>query len=233
MVWAACNSGVGCRQFTRQESKLVGRVLWEEVRPRLLNCLDTYRQGKHWYFTLTIALSMAGLFLSPVAYSVLLLDLAFKLENLRTIFKAVELRIIALSQAVMFTVLVTYVFSVIGFYAYRDHYATGAYAGCGTLADCAMRHFYFGLRRDQTGFLEPLTDFEPKDVVERPVYLLRIVIDFLNWFMLTFTLFSILRAIILDAFGTMRSKKYLADNSMETKCLMCHLDRCNSGVGCL
>ena len=42
---------------------------------------------------------------------------------------------------------------------------------------------------------------------DNPKYTVRILLDVAYWFIVTFMLFSVLRAIVLDAFATMRTKK--------------------------
>ena len=169
--------------------------------------------GKVLFLVIYMSLSLLGLFVSPVFYSMQLLDIINRFPSLSNVIRAITVNANQLLMTAMLELILIYIYCVLLFTFFFDHYFNDDIQFnpvekgdvlCRGLFHCYVSTLNFGLRAGGG-----IGDFLPSNSYfneSKEVYYLRALND-LSFFMIIILLFfNIIFGIIIDTFASLRDE---------------------------
>jgi len=188
--------------------------------------------GKVLFLVIYMSLSLLGLFVSPVFYSMQLLDIINRFPSLTNVIRAITVNKNQLLMTAMLELILIYIYCVLLFTFFFDHYFNDDIQFnpiekgdilCRGLFHCYISTLNFGLRAGGgIGDILPSNSYFNES---KEVYYLRALND-LSFFMIIITLFfNIIFGIIIDTFASLRDEKAEMEEDMRNICFICGIDR--------
>ena len=154
-------------------------------------------------------------------YSILLLDLIKRNNDLKNILKSITLNGYQLFLTTFLGVLVIYIFSIVAFLYFSYYYSSDFSAAstvtyCDTLVDCLVSTIITGIRQGGgigDGLLQP--------ILNGPVYWEFMVFNILYFAIVIKLLLNIIFGIIIDTFGELREKNQAEMKDIKENCFIC------------
>ena len=154
-------------------------------------------------------------------YSVLLLDLIKRNNDLKNILRSITLNGYQLLLTTFLGVLAIYIFSIVAFQYFADYYssdfsAASAVTYCDTLVDCFLSSLITGIRQGGG-----IGDALLQPVLHGPDYWQFMVFDILYFAIIINILLNIIFGIIIDTFGELREKNQAEMKDIKENCFVC------------
>jgi len=168
--------------------------------------------------TLTLfVFGLLGLIVSPLFFSVHLLNLVEMSIDLKNVLRAVTQNGKSLAITAIFGVMIVYLFAIWGFIAFREHFETddGDFL-CLNLMQCTITTLNGGLRKGDVGEIMSNTEWGNPGLIFFQFTYFAVVITIL---------LNIIFGIIIDTFGELRSNKAAIEEDMANNCFVCSIDR--------
>ncbi|GMS80970.1 hypothetical protein PENTCL1PPCAC_3145, partial [Pristionchus entomophagus] len=170
--------------------------------------------------------SALGVFVSPFFYAVHLIDVVLSFPMLKAILQSVTHNLKQLILTIMMTLVVMYLYTVLGFNFFRKFYVQESDEEgeepdrkCHSMFTCFIYHFYAGVRAG--GGIG--------DELESPygdeLQYLRMLYDISFFFFVIVILLAIMQGLIIDAFGELRDQQESATEKLESSCFVCDINK--------
>ena len=206
----------------------------EEFRSLYLNIMGWITHTKHtgigyWmssqniYAIFIFGLSILALFI-PFIYPFLLLDIVQRSKTLKNIISSVTKNYSSLTQTLILTLIVMFIYATISFTFYPDHYQHGPDSDfqnyCYSLNTCFLTVINNGLRAGG-GLGEAIG----QPTIDDSRYVLRYIMDLTFMIIILIILLNIVFGIIIDTFGDMRNARDEWLSYLKNTCLLCNLTK--------
>ena len=162
-----------------------------------------------------VAFAIMGFMFYDFFFAFHLLGLIARSSELKNVIVAVTQNGKTLLLTGMLGCVVVYLFSIIGFVVFHDHFEHS----CDTLSQCVVHILTTGLRQGG-GIGDQMTTIKYGE----PMYLARTIFDFLFWAIMIVIFLNILFGIIIDTFAELRDDKNKKEEDMRTRCTICGID---------
>jgi len=200
-------------------------------------------EGKFVFMAFYLIVSILGVAISEITYSLHLLDVINRSDVLRNVVKAVTHNVKQLLSTALLGIIMIYIYSIVGFFFSDDSYFNvdvGSYGGerqCQSMLQCYLTTLNWGLRNGG-GIGESLLLPSYADDARGPYYF-RVVFDLSFFIIINIVFLNIIFGIIIDTFAgknifeintlmnflELRDQKSMIDEDMKTICFICNLDR--------
>jgi len=188
---------------------LYGRKLYYAVS-LLLGEIDVL------FYVLYLLFAVFGTFASPLFFAFHLLDILYRYPSLQNVIKSVTIPKKALLVTSLFSLILVYYFSIIGYAYFYDSYHKG---DCDDLITCAIVTFDHSFKVNG-GIGGALVDWPYGDVE-----LSRLLFDNLYNIIIIVIMINIFQGIIIDTFAVLREENTRNSLDRSTKCFICGLER--------
>ena len=159
----------------------------------------------------------------PIFSSMHLMSIAVRNPVARNIFMAVIYPIAQLRIAAIVAMFLLYIFSIVQFFFFREHFGDGE---CDALYTCLIYTINWGTRAGG-GIGENMAeiDLTGDDGLPQGMWFQRSLFDFLFFLIIIIIILNIVFGIIIDTFSDLRSQRDEKTNNMLTTCFICGIGR--------
>ncbi|KAL9648721.1 hypothetical protein ABK040_003659 [Willaertia magna] len=170
-----------------------------------------------WFFLIYFLLSLLGLLINPIIYSIQLFEMIFRFPTLMDILKSILVNSKKLIATGLLLIVVLFGFSIIYFSYYRTDFVlkTDGQYTCDSLLLCFVTILDYGFRSDSA-----FENLYPHDI-----YAGRAFVDILFFLFVILILVNVVFGTILDSFQQIRKERELKKNEIRNKCFICALER--------
>ncbi|CAG9318629.1 unnamed protein product [Blepharisma stoltei] len=158
---------------------------------------------------------------NPLWYSVLLLDILYRSEELRNIAKAVTLNWRQLGLALILGIFFVYIFSIGAFLWLGEYYITQSEGAqlttyCDTLLICSASTLNIGIRSGGG-----IGDGIKTPTISDHLYGFRMFFDIMFFIIVIVIMLNIIFGIIIDTFGELRDERNAIEKDNKSICFIC------------
>jgi hypothetical protein len=185
-----------------------------------------------------MGLVLVGHFASQFAYSLLLMDILKREEELKSAMEAISKPISKIIKVLILAIIVMYVFTIIGFAFFHEQFNDGDAKQdnmCNSVLQCMSFTMYHGLISSELWFamapadlwpIQPYGVSQDTEVRQLVVFTIRVLLDMAFFLFVGVILIGgVLFGIILDNFSEIRSTKEEIMDKHTNICFICLIDR--------
>lgn len=176
------------------------------------------RDSDNLYNILYLIISIIALATTPLVYSILLLDIVKRSDDLQNIIKSITHNITQLIKAMLLGLIVMYFYGIIAFSQFRSDFQDEN-VDCSTLLHCWTSIVNYGITGGSMG------DVMANRTVDAHGYWARWVYDITFFVLVIVILLNIIFGIIIDTFGDLRDRRNEELKQVEETCFICGLDK--------
>ncbi|KAG8451031.1 hypothetical protein GDO86_003347 [Hymenochirus boettgeri] len=183
------------------------------------------------YHVAYILISVLGIFVHELFYSILLFDLIYREETLFNVIKSVTRNGRSILLTALLALILVYLFSIVGFLFLKDDFILevdrlsedeedNSERACDTLLMCIVTVLNHGLRNGGG-----VGDILRKPSKDESLFPARVVYDLLFFFIVIIIVLNLIFGVIIDTFADLRSEKQKKEEIIKTTCFICGLER--------
>ena len=186
------------------------------VRSQAKDGMRLASYGRFLYTGLLALLALLGALVSPFWFAAHLLMIIDKSVMLHILIRSVFLNGWSLLLTGLLTIIIVYLFTVVGYVFFREDFvgSAGAPGVCGSLLQCFTVGLFSGVRAG--GGLGDLLPQRANSV--------RVLFDFAFYLVIVVIVLNIVFGIIIDTFAQLRDQKHAIEEDTRQKCLVCGQD---------
>ena len=190
------------------------------------------------YQIMYIACTILGNFVSPFFFAVHTLDILNRDDKLKAVLDAIIEPLGTIVQTLILSMIVMYVFTLIGFVIFHDHFNPGDAKQdnlCNSLLQCYIFTIYSGIISAEVWAETGVADLWPKhpygvqhapEMNDLRMFLMRLIYDLAFFLFIGVVLIGgVLFGIILDTFSEIRTRKATNTEHQRGMCFICEIDR--------
>jgi len=215
---------MGKRRFgLPQPTGFLGKVtvfikkVYNTIERSLWSLFYLFTDAWFLYYLMYLGFSIAGCWY-PQVFAFHMLDIPITNQTVQNVMKAVTLNGRSILWTALLVVIIVYIYSVIGFFAFNDMYGSDGLE-CDNMYLCLITTLNYGVRSG--GGIGDVLD---PALFGRQNYFPRLVFDLSFFIIVIIILLNIVFGIILDTFGELREKKNNIDEDIRSRCFVCSLD---------
>ena len=215
--------------FSDSYERVSGTVLMKQIGTEQTSTKNKFVLGEFFsicfldrnnFYNLVYLLISALAWRWPLLYTVLLLDVIKRSQDLVNILNSITLNYSQLLRTMVFGVILVYMFSVVAFAYFADYYLADSDDAemntyCDSLLDCFTSTLIVGFRAG--GGIGEWIGQAAKD----QDYWARIIFDNLFFILIVVIVTNIIFGIIIDTFAELRDRKNAKLTDMRENCLIC------------
>ena len=162
-------------------------------------------EGKFVFMAFYLIVSVLGVAISEITYSLHLLDVINRSDVLRNVVKAVTHNVKQLLSTALLGIIMIYIYSIVGFFFSDDSYYNGDvgdYGGerqCQSMLQCYLTTLNWGLRNG--GGIGDTIKMQSYNEENRGPYYFRLVFDLSFFIIINIVFLNIIFGIIIDTFA--------------------------------
>ena len=198
---------------------------FEWIRVGMISTWFLLRSSLVLYYLWFILIAFLGSFVHAFFFSLHLLDVVNRYQDLRNVLRAVYHPRKALLLTVVLYLIVVYVFTIVGFYYFREDFTpegtNSTNPRCQDLFRCFFITLDKGFKHDGGlgGYLQP------RELGVSELSYQRLLYDFLYNVLLIVVLLNIVFGVIIDRFAALRTQHKEKMDDMANRCFICSIDR--------
>lgn len=182
-----------------------------------------FMDNQNLYNFAYLAVSITAYVTHPLVYSILLLDIVKRSEDLQNIIRSITYNLSNLIKTIILGLIVMYFYAIIGFVVFRSQYnpdGSPYHLYCDTLSKCWTSTI------DGVRLGGGLGDSLVQPSLDDPTnYWGRWVFDLTFFILVNIILLNIIFGIIIDTFGDLRDQRKEELKDIEEKCFICSQSR--------
>lgn len=157
----------------------------------------------------------------PLLYSILLLDLIKRNEDLKNILRSITLNSKQLLLTTLLAIIVIYIFTIISFLSFPEVYSgvigeASAVTYCGNLFECFISNLFTGIRMGG-GIGDAIVQLKDND----GNYWYVMIFNIMYFALVINILLNIIFGIIIDTFGELRDQNQAQLKDIQENCFIC------------
>ena len=209
--------------FHREGKRNFGN-LWTKLAYYWINVYFVLSDGSFRYFIFYIIVCVLGLFGPNLVFSLHLLDFMVRYKNLRNIVRAVTLNGKQLLLTSLLGVIFIFGYAIFGFWFLDDMYVNGDNERtCSSMLQCFIVTLDDGFRK-WAGIGEVTAD-PSYESHTRLRFITKAFWELSNYIIVGNIFLSLILAVIIETFSTLRRMKKEQEHDMHNKCYICGIER--------
>ena len=177
-----------------------------------------YSRVLNWHLIYT-AITIGSLF-HPIVAVFQIFDIAIRSQTVKQVYAAVSKNVSQFLWTLFILIVVTVVYSSIGFFFLNNDFVSGDDSLCETALSCFLNTINLGLRSGG-GIGDVITPqpYDSNDVVWRVIF------DMSFFIIMIILLLNLIFGMIIDSFGELRDQKASNDEDQKNVCFICGIER--------
>jgi Ca2+/Na+ antiporter len=193
-----------------------GQIAKYPVARIILSAYYLTQDSRFLFNLLKLTFAILGM-TNPLYFSFHLLAIAEISPDLKNVMRAVTQNGKSLVLTAIFGVIIIYLYAIVGFVFFREHYVTDdEQLLCTDLFQCTITTLTGGLRKGDIGEVLQDTDWGSTALL---------IWQFTFFVVVITILLNIIFGIIIDTFGELREHKNVVENDMTNNCFVCSIER--------